>query len=52
MSIAGVYTIKCLINEKVYIRSSVNIKQRWQSHRKRCLERNKRLCAIWGYATK
>jgi len=38
--ISGIYTIKCLTNGKVYIGSSVKIKQRWQLHLGR-LRRNK-----------
>ena len=40
MKICGIYKIENLINHKVYIGQSVNIKDRWQSHR-RLLRQNK-----------
>ena len=48
--VTGIYVIKCLINKKEYIGSSINIRKRWNSHKsdlKRGKHANKILQNSW-----
>jgi group I intron endonuclease len=39
----GIYQIRCLVDERVYVGSTVNLRQRWGDHRKN-LNRNRNRC--------
>ena len=46
----GIYQIRCLVNDKVYIGSAVNFHQRWKAHRGHLLRRthhSRHLQAAW-----
>lgn len=50
MALAGVYLIRNLIDGRIYVGSTGNVKRRWRTHRKRLRSRrhiNKPLQAAW-----
>jgi predicted GIY-YIG superfamily endonuclease len=44
LNVAGIYKITNLINNKVYIGQSLDIKRRWKNHKYFCILNKKRHC--------